>query len=303
MTYKLLKVGSDAELFVTKNDMPFPICGLVGGTKESPLPVLGGNGFAVQEDNVMLEFNIPPAQSAAEFSANIGIMLDYLRKEMETKGLKVHAASSLLFEPEHLRSEQAQTFGCEPDFCVWSQSVNRPPEPGNLQIYDHNRSSPHFIGEMRSSGYHIHVSYEVDGDEPDLLAREALVKAQDLFLGVPSVLLDESPTQGHSRKGMYGRAGCFRPKPYGHEYRVLGGQLLKAPLEVHSWLFDQTQCAIDFLNDKKDALAHLNNSSREIQSAINRHDSELAIRLMGMFKVQCPPLSVLTAQGISVRIS
>jgi hypothetical protein len=41
LPYELLQVGTDAELFLTnsKNE-PVPVCGLVGGTKEEPLPVM-----------------------------------------------------------------------------------------------------------------------------------------------------------------------------------------------------------------------------------------------------------------------
>jgi hypothetical protein len=58
MAIKLLMVGSDMEVFLRDNlsGVPVPVCGLIGGTKEKPKEVLGGNGFAVQEDNVMLEF-------------------------------------------------------------------------------------------------------------------------------------------------------------------------------------------------------------------------------------------------------
>ena len=95
--YRLLKVGSDAELFIYNKEGPFPICGLIGGTKQDPLPVMEGNGYAVQEDNVLLEFNIPPASSALEFQTSITKMLSFLSEEMQKKGFDCKYASYNIF--------------------------------------------------------------------------------------------------------------------------------------------------------------------------------------------------------------
>lgn len=49
---------------------------------------------------------------------------------------------------------------------------------------------------------------------------ETLIPLLDLYIGIPSVLLDDSKQQVERRK-VYGRAGEFRLTPYGIEYRVL----------------------------------------------------------------------------------
>ena len=274
--YRLLKVGSDAELFIYNKEGPFPICGLIGGTKQDPLPVMEGNGYAVQEDNVLLEFNIPPASSALEFQTSITKMLSFLSEEMQKKGFNCKYASYSIFPKKLLaQNPQSYSFGCEPDYCVWTKTVNRSPE--NLDI-SHSE-------EFRAAGYHIHVSYLVDEKDPALEDKELFVKAQDLFLGIPSTLLDSSIIRRH----FYGSAGCFRPKLYGHEYRVLGGKILGAPAAVQQWVFLQNQVAIDFLNNKENAENVLNEWSAPIRGTIQGGHQKNALEIMREFRISLPP--------------
>ena len=73
MKINVLAVGADPELFLRRKDgTPQSSEGLVGGSKDEPLAIPGlADGFAVQEDNVTVEFNIPPAQTSTEFSNSI----------------------------------------------------------------------------------------------------------------------------------------------------------------------------------------------------------------------------------------
>ena len=61
-------IGCDPEFFLLKNKQPHSAIDLVGGTKEKPKPLPKGKGFSVQEDNVSVEFNIPPAYNHQESS-------------------------------------------------------------------------------------------------------------------------------------------------------------------------------------------------------------------------------------------
>ena len=74
-----IKVGADPELFLLDitTDQYKSAEGLIGGTKEEPV-VISKEGFAIQEDNVMVEFNIPPAKSSTEFVNNNQFMLSYI---------------------------------------------------------------------------------------------------------------------------------------------------------------------------------------------------------------------------------
>ena len=288
MKYKLLKVGSDAELFLLKAGQPYPVCGLVGGTKENPLPVLGGNGYAVQEDNVTLEFNIPPASTAEEFQQSLSVMLAHLKAEMAKKELDCFSVSEAIF-PSSMLAEfpQAHVFGCEPDFCVWTKSVNPMPEFVRFPW-----GPTKTIHEFRCAGFHIHVSYTVDEEPPELSAVEALVKAQDVFLGVPLTLRESANGQKLRRRMAYGKAGAFRLKPYGHEYRVLGSAVLTANPALNRWIFDANQRAIDFLNNNGESgVLALDQYGKSIRAAINESHTDSIAHIMASFTV--PPVPAL----------
>ena len=78
----MMTIGTDPELFLRdeRTGAVASVVGLIGGTKEEPLPMEGmREGFALQEDNVMLEFNIPPAEDETQFSDSIGQALNYAR--------------------------------------------------------------------------------------------------------------------------------------------------------------------------------------------------------------------------------
>lgn len=287
MTYHVLKIGSDAEIFLSNKELlPVPVCGLVGGTKEQPLPVPSlGEGYAVQEDNVMLEFNIPPAGSATEFSNSLSVMLKYLEGQMrDNHGLNLLAQSSVYFPEEQLQSEQAKKFGCDPDYDVWRRAVNTAPDPTSTMYLDEKRG----VQAMRSSGFHIHVSYHVDDRTPELEEKELFIKAQDLFLGVPSIFLEPIS----QRRQLYGRAGCFRIKDYGHEYRVIGSGLLSRP-DKFEWIFNQTMAAAEWLNTTQAKTGvppdyQLKEYSSLIREAINRHAIPYAEKVCNAFGIAIP---------------
>ena len=66
------QAGSDIEVFlVNEKNTVIPCVGLVKGTKEKPHRPKGmPKGYAVQEDNVMLEFNVPPVRSDGRKTVN-----------------------------------------------------------------------------------------------------------------------------------------------------------------------------------------------------------------------------------------
>jgi hypothetical protein len=213
----------------------------------------------VQEDNVMLEFNIPPASNSKDFSTSIKKMMEYLKKEMLGKGLDLNTKSVMFFKPEQLTSEQARKFGCEPDYCVWSRTVN-----------EINKMSP-VLETMRTAAAHVHISYKYHGRDPDLEDQELLVKLLDIFLGAPSIAMYANSKE---RREFYGKAGSFRPKPYGLEYRVLGNEWLKDPSSV----FNAVKLTIDFINyyGEQEAQATAALNSKNAIRVINNGDVLLA---------------------------
>jgi hypothetical protein len=105
----------------------------------------------------------------------------------------------------------AVELGCDPDFNAWDHgAANEPPD---------------MFQPLRTAGGHLHIGWNVDEREHQIKAM-ALVKQLDCFLGLWSLRLD---TNGALRRSLYGKAGAFRLKPYGVEYRVLS----------NFWMFHQ----------------------------------------------------------------
>jgi hypothetical protein len=301
MTYQLLKIGSDAEFFLTNpSGQAVAVCGLLGGTKEEPRPVLGGNGYAVQEDNVTAEFNIPPASTSEEFALSITKMLEYLREEFNQKQLTCVYRSELPFLTENLSHEKAHQFGCEPDFCVWTRSVNSPPRFDTL-LFERKARERQLTGELRAAGFHIHTSYLVDGEPPQLEHQEFYVKMQDVYLAVPLLareiyVIGQAGALPQFRRAYYGRAGAFRPKEYGHEYRVLGSSSLSMNVELNKWIFETNARIIDMMNTRNSAFEEkLDENAGIIDRAINRYHTDYIQHIMSNFQVAPLPAHLVTA--------
>lgn len=225
--YNNVKYGADPELFLVDNYGQYKSAiGIIGGSKANPRK-LDNEGSAVQEDNVAVEFNIPPSSTKEQFVGNIGRVMGYLHDYTKEKGFSLAVVPAALFPLEELVHPMAKEFGCDPDFNVWTQEENpRPIVPQSMQ-------------NLRSCGGHLHVSW----DKPHFHAQERMVKALDIFCGVPSIQLDGDTL----RRKLYGKAGCFRFKNYGIEYRTLSNFWIKSP-DLVEWLYTQAEKAVNFLN-------------------------------------------------------
>ena len=238
-------IGADPELFL-KNDAGrfISAVGLIGGDKWNPKPI-SPQGHAILEDNVAVEFNIPPSEDASTFVSHLNFVLQHL--EGQAKKLNLHLVldkASMIFDDEQLNSPGAQTFGCEPDWNAWTGKVNKKPYANNPNL--------------RSCGGHVHVGTHL---EPF-----PVIQAMDLFLGIPSLHLDKD-TQ---RRELYGKAGACRVKPYGAEYRTLSNFWLQSD-DLKEWVYKQTQKAIDFVAEGRSFSAR---HGLAIRRAINMADME-----------------------------
>lgn len=241
------KVGCDPEIFLVDREGKLRAsCGLIGGTKETPQPIeILGEGFAVQEDNVAIEFNIPPASTKREFVDSISRTMKVLGDGInQTLGFTLDVRSAAFFPKEELFSPQAQVFGCDPDYNAWTGEMNPKPKADDPSL--------------RSCGGHLHVGYPISEIEP-----KRLIKCMDLRLGVPSVVMDN----GDLRKKLYGKAGAYRPKSYGAEYRTLSNFWVHHP-RLSEWAWDQTAAAIEMAASDFNIDAY----RKDVENAINRND-------------------------------
>jgi hypothetical protein len=105
-----------------------------------------------------------------------------------------------------------------------------------------------------------------------------VIQACDLFLGVPSVLMDN----GEMRKQLYGKAGCYRPKPYGGEYRTLSNFWFLNPDKYSDWVWDGVANALGFIEHG----GSLNGMKTSIVRCINENDKHLAEKLVKEFHLE-----------------
>ena len=78
-------IGSDPELFLvdTKTKKVVSAIERIPGHKDDPYTEGLPEGFGLQTDNVLAEFNIPPVTSCEEFINNIEFMKNFIRKKAQ----------------------------------------------------------------------------------------------------------------------------------------------------------------------------------------------------------------------------
>lgn len=260
--YKNITLGSDPEFFISnKKGKLISSIGIINGTKYQPqqLPALG-KGFAIQTDNVLGEFNIPVATTSHQAMQSIAIMKAYISGFLANIDLLPKYMASGVYMKDQLNTPDAKAFGCSPDYNCWTESVNKKPCAQNTAL--------------RSCGMHVHCGYDNHNEQASLNA----LKAFDLFLGVPSVIIDPDTR----RRELYGKAGCFRFTDFGCEYRVLSGFFISSN-ELTKWCFDQMLIAIEYLNEF--GIDEIQKDGDLIQLCINSADKEIANKLIEKYNI------------------
>ncbi len=120
-----ITIGCDPELFLkdVKTGSIVSAEGHIGGAKKNPRQI-SDEGHCVQEDNVMVEFNIPPANNSEEFINHINYVRGYLTSYLKPLGFKLECKASHLVNTKYLNTKRAKLFGCEPDYNVYLEDVN-----------------------------------------------------------------------------------------------------------------------------------------------------------------------------------
>ena len=257
-----IKIGADPELFVKRAGVNVSGHDMIPGTKKRPFKVERG---AVQVDGTALEFNIDPATTQEEFVGNVKAVLARLR-DMVPPGHELALEAVARYEEEYFRNlpEVATAMGCDPDFDAYS----------GVEIERKGADRP-----FRTAAGHIHIGW-TEGADPfsaqHYQSCRTLVKELDVWLGLPSVIFD--PDSG-PRRQLYGKAGSFRPKSYGVEYRVLSNKWLQSD-ELMGWVFRQTQAAFEHLMaGRSRPMAQCVNTTNLIH-AINESDAKQAAWLL-----------------------
>ena len=261
-----LKVGCDPEVFVQKDGTFHSAYGLIKGDKANPTPVRFG---AVQVDGMALEFNIDPAESEQEFIHNIENVLSQLSEMVPD--YRIMAVPVANFGEEYIKAQpqEAKELGCNPDYSAYTGEEN--PRP--------NADLP-----FRTAAGHVHIGWTEDQDphsHQHFNMCIAAVKQLDVFLGIPSVIYD----QNTQRRQMYGAPGCFRPKPYGVEYRVLSNVWVGSA-SLQGWVYRATKAALEALEEGKYLYQEL--GDEQINAIISNSDVDAARAICEKFGLEVP---------------
>lgn len=260
-------LGSDTELFVMnpQTGKMSSVAGVLGADKFNKKAV--ASDVRIQEDNVLIEWDINPHNNLDSFLTNIESAHSLSKEEANKFNLQiVDGVCSHIYTEEDLKTfhKDAFLFGCEPSFNALTGAMNEKPESKNVGL--------------RTAGGHIHFGYN-HIQEVTQQSNQILGVMCDYFLGLPSLLLD-TDTQ---RRELYGKAGEVRFKEYGVEYRTLS----------NFWTFDKTN--IKFVWDQcQKAYSRLSNNSfmeivsiispEEVQAVINRNDKKMAEQYIKLIK-------------------
>lgn len=274
-----VRVGADPEVFVRNaGGKVIPVCGLVGGTKDFPKPLptnrrwvdesVDNEGmFAVQEDGVAMEFNIPAVTSASNFIVAIEHAMKECRRIAKSRKLELVISPSSTFEAVQLEDPRACTVGCLADKDAYGAENGTTREPFSAVDF----------GTDRFCGGHLHLGYNKDNVPANVMARYV-----DLFVGLPSVFHDK---QGPRRK-YYGQAGLYREKDYGIEYRTLSNFWLRDNhrSDDTNYLYYLAQTLFDLgliANTKHRLLAeaYANVPWADVKECINTENTTLATEL------------------------
>ena len=196
-------IGADPEVFVRKNGKPVSAHGMIEGTKDSPKKTSNG---AVQVDGMALEFNIDPTNYRDFNAFNFNIVKTVRDLKELAGGVTLVPEPVQEFDKEFMdaQPDEAKELGCDPDFNAYTGEEN--PRPDGDRPF-------------RTGAGHVHIGWgegiPVENPEHFEIC-QGFVKVLDATVGLYMTYIDRDPR----RRELYGKAGAFRVKPYGVEYRT-----------------------------------------------------------------------------------
>lgn len=223
-------IGADPEFIVLDyNNNPVNAIKTLKNSKANPIVE---NKFSFFYDNVLAEFNFPPANTEDIFIERIKQGLQKLQNLVSP--YKISFKAAIEFPEPDEKNPNFYEVGCDPDINAYTLRYNKLPENFFRTNLD------------RFAGGHIHIGGNENDVVTDSLLKPIFVYMMDLFVGIPSVLLDQS-VEAFRRKKVFGKAGSYRPKSYGIEYRVLSPFWVANP-DLSRLIFRLCEFVFNFMN-------------------------------------------------------
>lgn len=265
MTIKNFSIGSDFELFLMDKEKSKVVNAkpYVKGSKRKPYNFDQSSPFwCTSLDNASFEGNIPPASSPEEFSQNIQKVIDYLKGTLPENIVPIHNCA-VRFDPSELQTREAMTLGCESSMNAYTGYENPRPDAS--------------ITNLRTCCTHVHIKY----DDMNLDLSRELIKAMDLFLGVPSILVEPI----NERRTMYGTLGEMRfSRSKTTEYRVLSSFFSETDA-LRQWVYNNTVAAIEWVNAGNRVTDEMHSM---FEQAVSNNDANVAQQIVSTYNIQLP---------------
>lgn len=228
---------------------------VIGRDKNDPVKLECGEKYYA--DNALFEFSVKPSDTTMGMVQNLQQVIREAAFRLPEH--KLVAQSSHVFDKDDLKNPSSWLIGCTPSFNAWTEQVNQPGK---------------FESGLRTGSFHIHIGMDNLKKLGDKLLA---VKMLDIHLGCASVIFDQDPSV-KARRQLYGKAGEFRPTPYGIEYRVLGNWAL-GNKALTTFIFDFVSWIL--LESKEKSQEIVSTVSREdVFRAINEVDAAAAVRVL-----------------------
>lgn len=228
-----MSTGLDPEFFIgrsTRGVVPAPLL-IPDSASETDA--------TIAYDNAAVEIRHHDPRCLTTLNSSIkGSIQKVIRDHFETQVSDKNPQTMILspavkLDQSYLDLAELREFGCDPAY-----QLNERGSP--IQF----KAGPDPDSPWRCAGYHVHQSVEDHPDYPGDVPPARLaedVKLADIFLGCLDVMMNEQLNYNNEakvRRSMgYGRAGEFRTRPFGVEYRVLSPWPLHSPMTtwfIHS---------------------------------------------------------------------
>lgn len=223
----MFSFGSDPEIFLALNGKIVNAIGILPPKSQK----ISRGVSSIYYDNALAEMQVEPSHTAAEAIENIRKAMALLQDTLPRHEIRIQSAH--WFQRSDIDNEESRSVGCNSEYCAYTLEQIMPP-----QDVIKNTS-------FRTAGGHIHLGdNELFHDGHGIINT---VRMLDLFLGIPSLLLDNDNTQRYRRR-IYGHAGSHRVPDHGLEYRCIGNFWLRSPRLVEV-VYDLTDFAINFVEN------------------------------------------------------
>lgn len=221
-----ITLGTDPE-FILKDGDKF--VSAIEKIKRNKKERIKSKGNEIFYDNVLAEVAVKVSNNKKDFKYNIKNAIVDLMKIIDPYQISIQACAE--YSSSELSHPEAHKISCNPELCAYSL------EEEKLESFPSNN---------RTAGGHVHIGNK---DIIKGFNRYSLIRMLDLFMGVPSVLIDDDPSSV-KRRSIYGLPGRFRKTPYGVEYRSLSNFWLKSPI-ITDWIYEISLFSTEFVLKKE----------------------------------------------------